>query len=157
MDEVAERMAAFRAQHLAEMEHYQSLDFVKGFDILTSPDSCEACRRLKGKVYSLAEDVPLLPYEHCTHEIGCRCIAQPILAKSEFATEGPMEETITIQKTSKQLKKHKAISLALILGGLLLGLTGQMSVATTMIGLAMLVVGTIWYFANRIQTWWHHG
>jgi hypothetical protein len=33
---------------------------------------CPACKKLSGKRFKISE-VPELPYEQCTSEMGCRC------------------------------------------------------------------------------------
>jgi hypothetical protein len=40
--------------------------------VLAFQDSCKACKKLENKQYKLHQ-IPVLPYEHCTHEMGCRC------------------------------------------------------------------------------------
>lgn len=72
--ETAVRMFLFYAKHRVEMENYRKLDFVKHIKILATDDSCETCKQLSKKTYKL-DDVPELPHEHCTHEMGCRCMA----------------------------------------------------------------------------------
>jgi hypothetical protein len=72
------RMMNFYAQHKAELEADRKSGVVKGFKIVSSGDSCESCKKLNGKCFSF-NDVPELPYEHCTHKMGCRCSFRAIL------------------------------------------------------------------------------
>jgi len=62
--------------HGATIAGYQrkGLRMVK---ILATRDSCEACVSLSIKSYTL-DEVPELPYEHCTSEKGCRCCFAPV-------------------------------------------------------------------------------
>lgn len=71
----AARMLLFHARHQANLEKYRKWG-IKSVEILTANDRlhCEACRKLDAKTFELSE-VPELPYEKCTSEIGCRCIA----------------------------------------------------------------------------------
>lgn len=71
----AARMLLFHAQHQANLERYRKWG-IKSVQILTANDQrhCEACRKLDAKTYKLSE-VPELPYEKCTSEMGCRCNA----------------------------------------------------------------------------------
>jgi len=73
-NDAAARMLAFYAWHQVRMEEYRKSDFVKSVEVLTANDEhvCEACRNLATKEYKLSE-VPELPYEKCTSEMGCRC------------------------------------------------------------------------------------
>lgn len=76
-NDTAARMLLFNAQHHARMARDREKR-IKRFEILGSGDSCPACKRIAGKRYSINK-VPELPYEHCTHEMGCRCEAQPLM------------------------------------------------------------------------------
>jgi hypothetical protein len=81
-NDTAARMLVFFAHHRADMAEYRALakdGFVKCVEILSTEDSCEACKKLSKKRYGLNE-VPELPYEHCTNEMGCRCLAQPVFS-----------------------------------------------------------------------------
>jgi hypothetical protein len=60
------------------LENYRrNSNVVTGIEILVAPDSCEACKELTGKKFTL-ENVPDLPNLNCTHEKGCRCCYIPI-------------------------------------------------------------------------------
>jgi hypothetical protein len=50
---------------------------VKYVRIITSDDSCPACRELEGAYDK--ESPPSLPLEACSHEHGCRCFYLPFL------------------------------------------------------------------------------
>jgi hypothetical protein len=71
------RMLVFYATHRATLERYRC-EGLKHIEILPAPDSCEACKKLAGKQYRLAE-APELPHEHCTHKMGCRCCFLPVI------------------------------------------------------------------------------
>ena len=50
---------------------------VKYVRILVYDNCCPACQQLKG-TYGKSE-VPKLPVEGCSHQLGCRCFYQPFL------------------------------------------------------------------------------
>jgi len=72
------RMFIFHATYLVNIANYKKSRMVKRVEILAAPDSCDACKKISGKRFRLSE-VPELPYEHCTHEMGCRCTLLPIV------------------------------------------------------------------------------
>jgi len=74
----AARMFIFHATYLVNIANYKKSGVVKRVEILAAPDSCDACKKISGKRFKLGE-VPELPYEHCTHEMGCRCTLLPIV------------------------------------------------------------------------------
>ena len=45
--------------------------------ILAARDCCPVCRAYEG-AYEFGE-VPILPHEGCSHEMGCRCFYAPVL------------------------------------------------------------------------------
>ncbi len=57
----------------ANLVEYRKSGVVKYMKISTAKDSCEACKKLANKKYKINE-FPELPYEHCTHKMGCRCV-----------------------------------------------------------------------------------
>jgi len=69
----AARMLLFFGYHQADLEWYREVG-IKSVQIITVNDghSCEACRKLAGSKYKLSE-VPELPCEKCTSDLGCRC------------------------------------------------------------------------------------
>lgn len=69
----AARMITFYAYHQRNITQYRAAG-VKTVRILATDDSCAACKKLARKRYKISE-VPELPCEHCTHEMGCRCTA----------------------------------------------------------------------------------
>ena len=73
----AARMFLFHATHRVNIANYRQSGVVKQVKISAAQDSCNACKKISGKRFKLNE-VPELPYEHCTHEMGCRCILLPI-------------------------------------------------------------------------------
>jgi hypothetical protein len=76
-NDAAARMFFFHASHQVNVANYKQSGVVKQVDILTAQDSCDACKKISGNRYKLNE-VLELPYEHCTHEMGCRCTLIPI-------------------------------------------------------------------------------
>jgi hypothetical protein len=76
---VAATMFFFYALHLANLKQYRESGFVDYVEIkYYHPDSCDACKKLANKKYKL-DEVPELPHEYCTNEMGCRCIVNPII------------------------------------------------------------------------------
>lgn len=76
-NDAAARMFLFHATHRVNIANYKQSGVVKQVEILAAQDSCDACKKISGKRFKLSE-VPELPYEHCTHEMGCRCTLLPI-------------------------------------------------------------------------------
>lgn len=74
-NDTAARMMIFYATHQIQMAQYRKLG-VKKIKIITANDTyvCEACQKMASKEYRLSQ-VPELPYEKCTCEMGCRCTA----------------------------------------------------------------------------------
>lgn len=56
------------------------VDFVQ---VLSTADSCEACKRWQGKKIPLqdAKKLKILPIKDCSHKKGCRCCYLPIVNK----------------------------------------------------------------------------
>ncbi len=70
-NDAAARMILFYASHQCSIAEYRTVG-VKTVKILTTDNSCEACKKLAKRKYKMNE-VPELPYEKCTSEMGCRC------------------------------------------------------------------------------------
>ena len=68
---VVVRMIAFSGTHQSTLERYRN-EGIKYVEVLTPLDSCEFCKKLAGRHFKINE-APELPYEHCTHKMGCRC------------------------------------------------------------------------------------
>lgn len=77
-NDTAARMVFFHALHKSHIAQYKESNVVKSVEILTTPDSCDECKKFAGKRYSL-DNVPELPHEKCTHKYGCRCTTVPIV------------------------------------------------------------------------------
>lgn len=75
----AARMFFFYALHQAKLEQYRNSGVVEYVEISVAQDSCGVCKMLANRKYRL-DEVPELPYEHCTHKMGCRCVEIPIIA-----------------------------------------------------------------------------
>lgn len=71
--EAAARMLVFHAYHRQEVEEWLKSGLKTKVTISCMPDACPQCAKLGGKSYSLNK-LPELPYEHCTCEMGCRCM-----------------------------------------------------------------------------------
>jgi hypothetical protein len=68
-------LKGYGARNLASYK--ENSDAHSGVEIHSYRDSCEECKKITGKKYRL-DDILELPYEHCTHELGCRCFYFPI-------------------------------------------------------------------------------
>lgn len=76
-NDAAVRMLSFHAMHQVDMASYRQ-GGVKQVEIRAAEDSCEACKKISGRKFKLNE-APELPHEHCTHKMGCRCMALAVL------------------------------------------------------------------------------
>jgi hypothetical protein len=77
--DTAARMILFFAQHRANAASWRKAGLrIKKVEILGTADSCPACAKLAGKRFTI-DNIPELPYEKCSNEIGCRCEALPII------------------------------------------------------------------------------
>jgi hypothetical protein len=77
--DTAARMFWFYASHKTTLENYRhNSDVVDYVKVSAAEDSCEACKKLGNKKYKISE-FPELPYEHCTHKMGCRCAVLPVV------------------------------------------------------------------------------
>jgi hypothetical protein len=76
----APMMVLFYLDHLRKLELYRSTG-IEMVEIMTSdpgdPHCCPSCRKLEKRKYRIHE-VPELPNENCTSELGCRCEAVPV-------------------------------------------------------------------------------
>jgi hypothetical protein len=70
-NDAAARMISFHVSHQFNIAQYRAAG-IKTVEILATENSCKACKKLAKKKYKLSE-VPELPYEKCTSEMGCRC------------------------------------------------------------------------------------
>ncbi len=70
-NEAAARMLLFAARHRQNISDIKQMSS-KTVEIIGAPNSCEECTKIRGKIY-LIDEIIDLPYEHCTHELGCRC------------------------------------------------------------------------------------
>lgn len=76
--ETAARMFFFYALHQATLKQFRESGFVDVEIKYYYPDSCDACKNLAKRKYKL-DEVPELPNEHCTNEMGCRCLVMAII------------------------------------------------------------------------------
>jgi hypothetical protein len=70
--DVAARMLLFNAQSIVTLKQFKEMG-IEYVEVLGTPDSCESCKEIAGKIYRLSE-APILPNPNCTHEMGCRCV-----------------------------------------------------------------------------------
>ncbi len=79
--DTAARMLLFASNHKLRLAEYRQLSGgslrIRSFHLSMSTDSCQECKKMGGKHYSL-NDLPELPYAECTHPYGCRCMAMPV-------------------------------------------------------------------------------
>ena len=78
-NDTAARMILMMGIHKATIAGYRR-EGLREVEILGTSDSCEACVRLASQHYTL-DEVPELPYEHCTSEMGCRCCFAPVISR----------------------------------------------------------------------------
>jgi SAP domain-containing protein len=76
-NDTAARMILFHAGHCLDQKEYSSMA-VKEVKISCADNSCSVCQELARHRYPL-DKCPELPYEHCTCEVGCRCLTSPVL------------------------------------------------------------------------------
>jgi hypothetical protein len=73
------RMFEFYALNQATLRQWRESGLVVYVNIFNNcPDSCDSCKKLLNKKYKL-DEIPELPHEHCTNEMGCRCLVNPII------------------------------------------------------------------------------
>ncbi len=77
-ESVAADMFFFYALHLANLKRFRESGFAYTEIKYYYANSCDACKKLANRKYKL-DEVPELPHEHCTNEMGCRCIVSPII------------------------------------------------------------------------------
>ncbi len=60
-----------------QLRKFQENPRVKYVRIIVAHDCCPACREVEGAYDK--ENVPVLPVEACSHDLGCRCSYLPFL------------------------------------------------------------------------------
>lgn len=75
--EVTLRMMYFHLNHLHEVERMRATG-VRKVKVL-SAGGCEACQAIADKTTSI-DQAPVLPYEHCTCNMGCRCVLTAVVS-----------------------------------------------------------------------------
>lgn len=65
------------------------------------------------------------------------------------------EQILTIQATSKTLKLHLLIAIALIVAGILVAILSS-SQNVSAIGTLTTVAGVIWFGVTKFRIWWNH-
>lgn len=71
-NDAATRMVLFSAYHRCTVASFLAAGVVK-VRIQARPNPCPACAAITQQTYPLSE-VPELPYDGCSHEMGCRCM-----------------------------------------------------------------------------------
>jgi hypothetical protein len=67
------------SQHAILLKELQDNPRVSHIRISVSGDCCPACAEAEG-VYA-KQEVPHLPIEGCSHNLGCRCFYMPVLSE----------------------------------------------------------------------------
>jgi len=64
-----------------ELKSYTDSGVLGKVEILACKDSCDACKNLNGKIFSIkeAELKNPIPVEDCIHKYGCRCVYLPVV------------------------------------------------------------------------------
>lgn len=65
-----------------ELHELGTSNLVTEVTISPASDSCEECKKLVGKTFSIKQalvEMPL-PHSNCKHKLGCRCIYSPALS-----------------------------------------------------------------------------
>ena len=73
-----------RAQN-SNLNNYLKSNVVKGVEILATNDSCDLCKSLSGKVFTIADAILTkpIPVEQCAHKYGCRCTYNSVIKNLE--------------------------------------------------------------------------
>lgn len=75
-----------------QLKQYKNSNVVKSVQVLTTDDSCSACKALNNKIFSIKEarDQKVLPCRECTYGIDekvkygwCRCCYSPVISDLE--------------------------------------------------------------------------
>lgn len=83
-----------------------------------------------------------------TNAIACPKCGCPIANLDESNAAGA--HLVTTQATSKKLKMHTLLGLmAMIIGVIALFVSPE-------IGMALFVIGFLWWLVAKIRIWWHH-
>jgi hypothetical protein len=72
------RMLGFYIGQRGDFARWRDLGITTGKISCCNSGSCDACMALDKKTDRL-EKLPEIPYEHCTCEMGCRCLINPVL------------------------------------------------------------------------------
>jgi len=81
-----------------------------------------------------------------------------------FARGGPIRtkdnQTRLVEKTAKRYKAAGCLSGLMILTGVVLAIVGLKSAppseSQVVLGIGLLLIGSVWYLLNRVAAWWHH-
>lgn len=61
------------------LKRFQENPRVQMVRVMVANDCCPACQMVEGTYPK--DSVPRLPVEGCSHDLGCRCVYQPILTE----------------------------------------------------------------------------
>ncbi|MBR2536431.1 MAG: hypothetical protein IKE66_10210 [Hyphomicrobium sp.] len=77
-NDVTVRMTVFAANHQRRLQQFRETDVKKARVRGITENSCASCRAINGRVYDL-RSLPMLPYEKCSCDMGCRCTVAAVL------------------------------------------------------------------------------
>jgi hypothetical protein len=78
--ETTVRMVLFFAKSRWDLARWKEIDIRKvEVSVVGDAISCPQCQEIAGKVFCVNQ-VPEIPYEKCTSEMGCRCMLRPIMS-----------------------------------------------------------------------------
>jgi hypothetical protein len=61
------------------LKRFQANPRVQNVRLVVAQDCCPACRQAEGTYEK--DQVPHLPVEGCSHQLGCRCFYEPMLTE----------------------------------------------------------------------------
>ena len=109
----------------------------------------------------------LIKCSECHHEVSDRAASCPKCGAPIANAVATGTSTVTTESTSKRMKKHQLIGVALLISGILTTCIGQRAptvekmtssdMTFAAIGLLLFLAGITWYIVARIRSWWHHG
>ena len=65
--------------HIKTIESFRRAKFIECVEVIAcSENSCGYCRSMDGRVFKL-DDLPEMPFEKCTNDLGCRCVVIAVI------------------------------------------------------------------------------
>lgn len=130
-NDAAVRMIWFQAKHKEEMLSFREIGVTQvSVEVATREEgewaACSSCGALVDRIFRL-DEVPELPYEHCTSPLGCRCSAvvcsfadEPIITPKEPRRRSASRPTMRREtKRSSSIAILALVFLLLFIGWLL--------------------------------------